>query len=457
MIKKIKTKLNITYKNHSYIDQQKAVFLYTVLICILPLVSFVLIANIYEIIAFNIPLFIPMFNVLYFCGVSISAYLIWKGRFNTAVSFFTSLYFTGMLALLFPFVFPHLDLLDMGHTMSIDQIIATFVHLRDFFYPLLIVIALFTTRKRLTFATVAIVLLGLLLFYNIRTEYSGLHKSQLAILNGIVFGGSVGFLLSFVFLFSFSRITEKSLEVAEDELAKNKELNANLEQKVKERTQKLKDVEKKISKYLPKQLVESITSGQQEVVPATERRKLSIFFSDIKGFTTLTESLEAEELSAILNEYLTEMTNIAHKWGGTIDKVIGDAIMIFFGAPETTPDKDNALNCVKMAIEMQQKMKELQEKWFNEGIETPLEIRIGVSTGTATVGNFGAADRLSYTVIGGQVNIASRLESICDPNSILISHPTWAFVKDEIPCTPRDKVTVKGIHREIMTYDVVMG
>lgn len=149
------------------------------------------------------------------------------------------------------------------------------------------------------------------------------------------------------------------------------------------------------------------------------------------------------------------MTIITHKCGGTVDKFIGDAIMIFFGAPERTPDKENALNCVKMAIEMQEKMKKLQIKWFNDGFENPLHIRIGISTGTSTVDNFGAEDRLSYTVIGGQVNIAARLEGICQPDEIMISHPTWAFVKDEIECTPGEKVSVKGINREIMTYKVL--
>ena len=247
------------------------------------------------------------------------------------------------------------------------------------------------------------------------------------------------------------------MQIAESELSLNKELNANLEQKVIERTERIKSIESSLKKYLPKQLVETITKGEQAAEPKTERRKLTVFFSDIKGFTDLTESMEAEDMSKLLNEYLTEMTNIANKWGGTVDKFIGDAIMIFYGAPEETPDKDNALNCVRMAIEMQERMKELQKKWFHEGIENPLEIRIGISTGTATVGNFGAEDRLSYTVIGSQVNIASRLEGICEPNKIKISHPTWALISDEIECTPGEKVKVKGINREIMSYDVLMS
>ena len=104
--------------------------------------------------------------------------------------------------------------------------------------------------------------------------------------------------------------------------------------------------------------------------------------------------MEAEELSALLNEYLTEMTKIATKYGGTIDKFIGDAVMIFFGAPESAGEKEDALRCVRMAMEMQARMKELQAKWFRQGIERPLQIRIGINTGVATVGDFGAEERL---------------------------------------------------------------
>lgn len=216
---------------------------------------------------------------------------------------------------------------------------------------------------------------------------------------------------------------------------------------------------KSVKKYVREGASNSLGDDQSTIelilggyLAKTERRKLTVFFSDIKGFTDITESLEAEDLASILNEYLTEMMTIAHKWGGTVDKFIGDAVMIFFGAPETRPDKENALNCVKMAMEMQQRMKQLQQKWFHEGFETPLQIRIGISTGTATVGNFGAEERLSYTVIWGQVNIASRLESICDPNGIKISHQTWALANDEIECTEGEKVRVKGINRDILTY-----
>jgi class 3 adenylate cyclase len=209
-----------------------------------------------------------------------------------------------------------------------------------------------------------------------------------------------------------------------------------------------------LKKYLPAQLVESILKGTQRVGYENERRKLTIFFSDIKGFTETTDNLEAEELTAMLNEYLTEMTAIADRYGGTIDKFVGDAVMIFFGAPERTDDRDHALRCVKMAVDMQRRMKELQAKWFNDGIEYPLSMRIGINTGIAAVGNFGAENRLSYTAIGGQVNLAARLEAQCEPGNILISHSTYSLVKEKIPCKEKGKITVKGIHREVLTYSV---
>lgn len=168
--------------------------------------------------------------------------------------------------------------------------------------------------------------------------------------------------------------------------------------------------------------------------------------------------MEPEELSAMLNEYLTEMIKIAHKWEGTIDKFIGDAMMVLFGTSESANDSSDAVRCIKMAIEMQAKMKVLKAKWFRSGIDTPLEIRIGVNTGITAVGSFGTEDRLSYTAIGGQVNLASRLEGLAEPGGILISHSTWGLINDEIACKQRnDRVEVKGINKKILVYDVVMN
>lgn len=234
------------------------------------------------------------------------------------------------------------------------------------------------------------------------------------------------------------------------------DLNENLERKVNDQLSILLKSDR-LKKYLPSQLVDAVLSGgEDDSRTGTHRVKLTIFFSDIKEFTSTTDSMESEELTSLLNNYLSEMTEIALKWGGTIDKFVGDAIMIFFGAPDYSDDREHALKCVRMAIEMQQRMKELQSSWFRMGIEKPLSIRIGINTGVATVGNFGAPDRLSYTAIGGQVNIASRLEGECPPNSILISHPTFALVQDDVKCTGPRSLTLKGIAREVLAYEVVI-
>ena len=185
------------------------------------------------------------------------------------------------------------------------------------------------------------------------------------------------------------------------------------------------------------------------------RKKLTIFFSDIKDFTRLTDTLEPETLTSIINTYLDEMAAIALRHGGTIDKYIGDAIMIFFGDPETRGEKEDALACVKMAIEMREHMKKVHNENLIPSGTPPLQIRMGINSGYCTVGNFGSEERLDYTIIGGPVNLASRLESQAEPNEILISRSTYALIKDEIASEERGEITVKGIARPVQIYQVV--
>ena len=220
----------------------------------------------------------------------------------------------------------------------------------------------------------------------------------------------------------------------------------------KEREARLADAMRLIRRYVPSQRAEAILAGGAAEESRHERVRLTVFFSDIKNFTATTDQLESEELSRILNEYLSEMSDIAEKFGGTIDKFVGDAVMIFFGAPKATSDQDHALRCVRMARAMQARMGELAKKWFGEGIEIPFEIRCGINTGVATVGDFGSRKRTNYTAIGNQVNLAARLEGACAPGRILISHATWALVKDEIPCEEAGTIEVKGIHYPVRTY-----
>ena len=216
-----------------------------------------------------------------------------------------------------------------------------------------------------------------------------------------------------------------------------------------EAQEKIEQLAGKLSKYLSPQVYQSIFSGEKNVKIEAYRKNLTVFFSDIKGFTEITDSLEPEVQSSLLNNYLNEMSKIALKYGGTIDKFVGDAIMIFFGDPETKGQKEDAKACVLMAIEMRERMKYLQKMWEDQGISKPLRIRIGVNTGYCNVGNFGSEDRLDYTIIGGEVNLASRLESNADAGQILISHETYALVKNQIICEKKEEIKVKGIAHKV--------
>lgn len=234
----------------------------------------------------------------------------------------------------------------------------------------------------------------------------------------------------------------------------NQKLNRKTK-KLEENNQQLASLSKKLAKYLSPEVYNSIFSGEKEVNLETQRKKLTVFFSDIQGFTEITDTLEAETLATLLNCYLKEMAEIVTRYGGTLDKFIGDAIMIFFGDPKSRGEQQDAISCVMMAIEMREHLKYLREKWMNQGISDPLHIRIGMNTGYCTVGNFGSENRLDYTIVGGQVNLASRLESSAGTDQILISHETYALVKDVIICESQGEIIVKGISRPIKTYQVI--
>ena len=210
----------------------------------------------------------------------------------------------------------------------------------------------------------------------------------------------------------------------------------------------------KLQKYISPQIYTSILKGDREAVVHTSRKKLVVFFSDIEGFTELTDNMEAEALTSLLNDYLDEMAGIALSFGGTIDKFVGDGVMIFFGDPVSRGAKEDAIACVQMALAMRERMLFLCNKWAGEGISTSLHIRMGIHTGYCTVGNFGCESRLDYTVIGGTVNLASRLESSAGQDEILISHETYALVRDIATCQLRPALLLKGFVRPVDVYSV---
>ena len=248
-------------------------------------------------------------------------------------------------------------------------------------------------------------------------------------------------------------ITE--LRLREQQLASERERLRRVTIEVSEKNSMLETLSGKLAKYLPPQVYATIFSGAQDVKVVSQRKKLTVFFSDITGFTEITDKMESEDLTQLLNEYLTEMSLIALSYGATIDKYIGDAVMIFFGDPESRGVAADALTCVKMAVAMQKRVRQLARIWRDAGIERPLSCRMGIHTGYCTVGNFGSEDRVSYTAVGSGVNLASRLESEAPPGEILISYETYAHVKDEISCEEVGQIRVKGFADPITTYRVI--
>lgn len=228
-----------------------------------------------------------------------------------------------------------------------------------------------------------------------------------------------------------------------------------LKRKFQGQVERFQQLSHKVSKYISPQIWESIFSGKKEVRLETQRKKLVVFFSDIVGFTALSEQMEAESLTDVLNTYLTEMSKVALKHGGTIDKFIGDSVMVFFGDPKSNGTKRDALACLAMAIDMRRHMQILRKKWIEQGIKTPLQIRMGINTGYCTVGNFGTESRMDYTIIGQEVNLASRLESNAEAGEILISEETYNLVKDKIMCRLKGKVEMKGFSQPVPSYQVV--
>ncbi len=162
-------------------------------------------------------------------------------------------------------------------------------------------------------------------------------------------------------------------------------------------------------------------------------------------------------LAEIINEYLSEMTEIALQFGGTIDKFIGDAILIFFGDPETKGTAVDAKRCLDMAIAMRNRVGELDEVWKKEkGISQGLQVRTGISTGYCTVGNFGSVQRVDYTVLGSPVNLAARLEAACSPQEILVSPETKGLVSDLFEFEEKKPIKLKGFSDTVKPYQLII-
>ncbi|RYL27767.1 adenylate/guanylate cyclase domain-containing protein [Acinetobacter piscicola] len=209
-----------------------------------------------------------------------------------------------------------------------------------------------------------------------------------------------------------------------------------------------------LSRYAPLQLWQSIMRGETEAKLEYKRKKITVFFSDIQGFTELSETLIPDDLAFVLNDYLSHMTEIAKQYGATIDKFMGDAILIFFGDPDSQGVEQDAKNCLDMALAMRQQMKFLRARWEKMGY-APLHIRMGISTGYCHVGNYGAMHRMAYTIVGRDANLAARLQSAAEIDEILISDETYKLVKSSYLCAPKEPMELKGIQDAVKTWQVM--
>lgn len=212
-------------------------------------------------------------------------------------------------------------------------------------------------------------------------------------------------------------------------------------------------VSNKLARYAPSQVWQKIIQDEKDVVVENKRRKLTVFFSDIKGFTDLSESMSAEDLAFFLNNYFESMSAIAKKHGATIDKFIGDALMVFFGDPDSEGEREDALACVEMAMDMTRELARLRNYWIALGFDG-LHVRMGINTGYCHVGNFGSANRLTYTAVGREVNLAARIQTAARPDTVLISDATHELIKHNFMCEKGAPIRLKGITDPVQVWEV---
>lgn len=209
-----------------------------------------------------------------------------------------------------------------------------------------------------------------------------------------------------------------------------------------------------MGKYLSQDIMKNVVQNIDDIKLGGKKANVTVLFSDIRGFTSMSEKMTAEEVSMILNEYFSEMEPIITKYNGVINKFIGDAVMAIFGEP--IPDINHAQNAVKCACEMLKKVEQLREKWLLEG-KPKIEIGIGINTGEAFVGNIGSEKRLEYTVIGDTVNLASRIEGYNKvyKTNLLISSSTYTKVSDIVDVIKIADVTIRGKSKKMDIYEVL--
>lgn len=245
------------------------------------------------------------------------------------------------------------------------------------------------------------------------------------------------------------RLHDLQLEHVEEVDRLNRRLEARVEEQMAElvRTGELK-------RFMPQQIAEGLMAGQLSADDGFERRKVTLLFADMVGFTDLSDKLEPEELAEVLNEYLREMTAVAVSQGGTLDNYIGDGLMVLFGAPKQVDESVQAWSALRTAFGMQERVEELSTAMRARGIPADLTVRVGVNTGHCTVGVLGSDIMRAYKAVGFAVNVAARLQSEAEPGTVLVGFRTYALVKDRVVAEQRVPLMLKGAARPVEAWEI---
>ncbi|MCA9072924.1 MAG: response regulator, partial [Planctomycetaceae bacterium] len=208
--------------------------------------------------------------------------------------------------------------------------------------------------------------------------------------------------------------------------------------------------ESAFKRYLPPELVGKILAGELQFDEEPRTITATVLFSDLAGFTTLSANLRATKTAKLLNEYLTAMNEVIFEHCGTVDKFIGDGIMVIFGAPREMSLEEQSRNATACALHMQRRVEELNEAWSKAGLPK-LSMRIGLHQGPVVVGNFGSDKRVEYTAIGSTVNLASRIEGTCEPGRVYLSGEVCDSLS-ETEFEEAGKYSLKGVPGEVCLF-----
>jgi class 3 adenylate cyclase len=216
--------------------------------------------------------------------------------------------------------------------------------------------------------------------------------------------------------------------------------------------QELRTSRETIRRYVPRAVSERIVGGDTAAIDVPARRLVTVVIADLVGFTPLAERVEVELLSEVTNGYMAAMSEVVDEHGGIVNEFAGDGLMALFGAPDEMHPEDQAVNAIRAAQAMQDRLPTLNLQWRELGMTGPMQMRIGISTGVLSVGSFGSEGRVTYTAIGLHTNIAARLEGHCEPGGILMSATTWELARDRVACESRGAVRCKGVRDPVSTY-----